>query len=202
MSNLLDQSVVSFCKATAAKQSTPGGGSVAGVAGALATALGEMSLSYSRGKKSFSAQNALQEELAERLSALREQFLKLVTEDIEAFGAYQTATEMPEGPDRDEAQSSALAASIEIPRTMARLTLSLLSNLESLATCCTKWLLSDLLAAASLASATCDLCDFNVRINATQLPDDDAKTKLLTVSAADRKTARSLFESIEESIDL
>lgn len=202
MSNLLDQSVSAFCEATAAKQSTPGGGSVAGVAGALATALSEMSLNYSRGKKSFADQAELHIQLSSRLTKLRATFLRLIAEDMQAFEMYQQATAMEPGLARDEAESLALSACIKIPRDMAEQTLTLLHSLESLSTCCTKWLISDLLAAASLASATCDLCDFNVRINTTQLPEGDAKRDILAASTADRKTARALFESIEESVEL
>jgi formiminotetrahydrofolate cyclodeaminase len=202
MSDLLDQSVSAFCEATAAKQSTPGGGSVAGVAGALATALGEMSLNYSRGKKSFADQAERHLQLSSRLTTLRATFLRLIAEDMQAFEMVQQATQLEPGLARSEAESSALKAAIDIPREMAKLTLSLLKSLKSLSTCCTKWLVSDLLAAASLASATCDLCDFNVRINATQLPDDDAKRDLLAASTADRTAARALFESIESGVEI
>ena len=44
-------SIDAFLSATAAKQPTPGGGSVAALAGALSSAIGEMVLSYSIGKK-------------------------------------------------------------------------------------------------------------------------------------------------------
>ena len=40
-----------FLNATAAKQPTPGGGSVTALCGALAAAIGEMVLNYSVGKK-------------------------------------------------------------------------------------------------------------------------------------------------------
>ena len=202
MPDLLDQSVSAFCEATAAKQSTPGGGSVAGVAGALAAALGEMSLNYSRGKKSFADQADLHIQLSARLKKLRALFLRLIDEDMQAFEMLQQASGMDPGIARDEAHSLALAVAIDIPREMAKLSLALLRSLESLSTCCTKWLISDLLAAASLASATCDLCDFNVRINATSLPEDDAKRDILMASSADRTTARALFESLESAVEL
>ena len=44
-----------FLDATAAKQPTPGGGSVTALAGALAASMGEMVLNYSVGKKGLEA---------------------------------------------------------------------------------------------------------------------------------------------------
>ncbi len=48
-----------FLEAAAAKQPTPGGGSVSALAGALAASMGEMVLNYSVGKKGLEAHDAV-----------------------------------------------------------------------------------------------------------------------------------------------
>ena len=54
-----------FLNAAAAKQPTPGGGSIAALAGALAASMGEMVLNYSIGKKSLAEHEpALRDALA------------------------------------------------------------------------------------------------------------------------------------------
>ena len=57
--DLLSMTVRDFAAATAARQPTPGGGSVAGVVGALGAALGGMALAFTRGKKKFAEHEAL-----------------------------------------------------------------------------------------------------------------------------------------------
>ena len=48
-------SIENFLEAAAAKQPTPGGGSVAALAGALAAAMGEMVLNYTLGRRGWSS---------------------------------------------------------------------------------------------------------------------------------------------------
>lgn len=194
---LLQEPVATFVAATALKQPTPGGGSVAGVVGALGTALGEMALAFSRGKKSLADHAGTHEDLGHRLQRAREMFLELVADDVAAYGMYAEVSAMPAGPEKDRAADLSLAAAIDVPRQAAKLCLAVLGDLRRLADCCTPWLISDLLAAAVLASATACLCDFNVRVNAKQLEDDQAAGDLLAASAADRQRADDLAREIE-----
>src|SRR5262249_30199649 len=79
------QSINEFLAALAAKQPTPGGGSVAAIAGALAAAMGEMVINYSIGKKNLIAHEPkLREALAE-LTRARGMLLELMIEDQLAF---------------------------------------------------------------------------------------------------------------------
>jgi len=71
---MLELSVTEFTAATAAKQPTPGGGSVAGLVGALATGLGEMSLNFTIGKKKYAEFAELHSRLSGRLKRLAECF--------------------------------------------------------------------------------------------------------------------------------
>ena len=66
--DLLEMSVREFAQAVAAKTPTPGGGSVAGVVAAMATALGEMSLVFTSGKKKYAKHQDYYDRLAPRLA--------------------------------------------------------------------------------------------------------------------------------------
>jgi formiminotetrahydrofolate cyclodeaminase len=200
-SDILESTVTEFVSATARKQPTPGGGSVAGVVGSLAVALGEMSLHYTRGKKRFAEHEEFYAHLAERLTRARKMFLVFVAEDITAYGMYDEATGQPDGADKDGAVALALAAAINVPREAAKLALAVLGDLKSLAGRCNEWLVSDLLAAATLAAAVVDMCDFNVRINVRQLTDQTAADDLRTASAEDRRTAAELTSQIEKQVE-
>src|SRR5260221_12801073 len=74
-----------FLNAAAAKQATPGGGSVTALVGALAASMGEMTINYSVDKKGLEAyQGELRPALVE-LTRARHLLIRLMTEDQAAF---------------------------------------------------------------------------------------------------------------------
>jgi len=196
----LAEPVRDFIAATAARTPTPGGGSVAGVVGALAAALGEMSLNYTRGKKKFAAHEEHYAQVAPRLARARGMFEDLVADDVAAYELYCKATAMPDGDEKDAAVQVALAASIDVPREAAKLALALLGDLQGLADKCSRWLVSDLLAAAALAVATVRLCDYNVRINTPALDDAGQAAELRESSADDVKHAVRVHGQMERQL--
>jgi len=190
-------SVRQFIAATAAKEPTPGGGSVAGVVGALAVALGEMALVFTRGKKKFAAHEKLYAHAAERLARAREMFGQLVHDDVAAFRNYQETMRMEDSPAKAEAIQVATAAAVAVPRESAKLAVAVLGDLRQLADKCNPWLISDLVAAAALAVAAMRLSDYNVRINVPNLSDKAVAAEMHASSAADLARGVDIFEAIE-----
>src|SRR4051794_617792 len=95
-------SIESFLTAAAAKQPAPGGGSVTALAGALASAMGEMVINYSIGKKDLAPhQDELKNALTE-LGRARQILLELMIEDQ---GAYETFTAIRKLPESDPLRS-------------------------------------------------------------------------------------------------
>src|ERR1700722_4002437 len=86
-----------FLAATAAKQPTPGGGSVAALAGALAAAIGEMALNYSVGRKDGAKVDPQLKPAVAELERARELLLHLMVEDQAAFEAMGAALKLPAG---------------------------------------------------------------------------------------------------------
>lgn len=198
--DILSLPVREFISATAAKIPTPGGGSVAGVVGALAVALGEMSLNFTRGKKKFAQHEAFHEHLSGRLAHARRMFQDLVADDVAAYRLYQATARQDDTPEKDEAMQLAVAAAINVPREATKLALALLGDLLALADKCSKWLVSDLVAAAALAVAAVRLSDYNVRINIPQVADKARAAEVRQASAADLARAVALHEEIEQAV--
>ncbi|RKY28278.1 MAG: hypothetical protein DRP83_00990 [Planctomycetota bacterium] len=196
--DMLNMSVRNFVSATAAKTPTPGGGSVAGLVGGLATALGAMALNFTRGKKKFADHAQLHEKLAARLARAEAMFLDMIADDMEAYGMYREAAALADGPEKQAASALALAAAIDVPRQMSKLALAVLGDLRELACCCNKYLVSDLIAGAVLASATAALCDLNVQVNTPSLDDKQAAVDIRQASLADRQAAANIAADIEE----
>ncbi len=193
---LTRMTVKDFTAATAGKMPIPGGGSVAGVVGALATALGEMTLAFTRGKKKFAAHAAAHDALAVRLARARGMFSDLTADDAAGYLLYQEANRCQDET-KDAKMQTALAAAINVPREMTALSISVLEALVELGANCNQYLLSDLGAAAALAEATVHLCDLNVRVNANSLPDAQAAGELRQVAKRDCRRAGELRRAVD-----
>jgi len=88
-------SIEKFLEAAAAKQPTPGGGSVAALAGALAAAMGEMVVNYSVGKKGLEAHSVKLQSALAVFHRGREMMLGFMAEDQAAYEALTAARKLP-----------------------------------------------------------------------------------------------------------
>ena len=197
---MLNLTVEDFVAQTAAKSSTPGGGSVAGVVGSLAAALGEMSLNFTIGKKKFADFAELHQKLATELADLRQKSLELIDADVKAYQKFCDINKLPDSPTKQASLYDALIESIEVPAELANTMLTLLKLLDTLKDKCNHWLISDLVAAARLAVAVSALCDFNVRINARNLEDKTLAQDYRNRSADARKLANKIADEIESAV--
>src|SRR5262245_62005925 len=105
------QSLDHFLDAVAAKQPAPGGGSVSALVGALSSAMGEMVVNYSVGKKDLAAHDRQLREALLELSRARAIMLELMVEDQGAYEALSAARRSAKGAgDRDPSFAAALLA--------------------------------------------------------------------------------------------
>jgi len=162
--------IESFLDATAAKQPTPGGGSVAALVGALSAAIGEMVLNYSVGKKDLEAhQDALKQALGE-LHGSRQVILDLLVEDQRAYEALTESKKVAKASLGHSIQP-ALSAAINAPAAIAATGLAILETCKRAAPIANKYLLSDLAVCAELAMATVRCGIYNVQINLPEVTD-------------------------------
>ena len=161
-----------FLNATAAKQPTPGGGSITALAGALAAAMGEMVLNYSVGKKDLAQhQDDLKAGLSE-LARARTLLLGLMAEDQVAYEALTAARKLPgSDPAKQKELDVALVACIRVPQAMGATALAILAEADRLVDKVNVHLLSDLAVCCELAMATLRSAGYNVRVNLPQLTD-------------------------------
>jgi formiminotetrahydrofolate cyclodeaminase len=180
-----------FLSAAAAKQPTPGGGSVSALAGALAAAMGEMVVNYSIGKKGLAAHEAqLREALAE-LARARGMMLELMVEDQAAYEAMTAVRRLPaDSPVRRERFAATLGICIRVPQVIAATAAAVLELCERLVDRVNRHLLSDLAACAELAMATVRCGGYNVRVNLSDVP--DAVQKQAYAAQAQAQAARAV----------
>ena len=167
-----------FLKATAAKQPTPGGGSVTALVAALATALAEMVVNYSVGKKGLEAfQGELKPALAE-LTRARQMLVQLMAEDQLAYEALSAVQKLPaDAPQRKGKLSAALLACIRVPEAVAATGVAVLERCDRLVNFVNPHLLSDLAVCADLSMAAIRCAIYNVRVNLKAVEDpEDRRT--------------------------
>ncbi|MFO0859531.1 MAG: cyclodeaminase/cyclohydrolase family protein [Phycisphaerales bacterium] len=170
-SSFADMRFADFLAAVAAKSPAPGGGAVASATGALSTALAQMVVNYSIGKKDLAEQ---QEELRAALAKLervRTMFLALADEDAEAYAALNALQKLPPADQKRVAELPRVQSlAVQVPQSVSAAAIDLLRLYEQLARITNRYLRTDLGIAADLAEATVRAALWNVRINAEGLP--------------------------------
>lgn len=168
-----------FLDSAAAKQPTPGGGSITALAGALAASMGEMVVNYSIGRKDLAA---FVDELKPALGAFhraRQLLAELMVEDQQAYAALTAAKKLPDStPDKAAQVATALSACIRAPEAMAATSVSVLELCDRIVNFVNPWLLSDLAVCADLSMATVRCSVYNVRVNLADVKDDAERQKI------------------------
>ncbi len=99
-----------FVKAVASPTPTPGGGSVAALAGALAASLGEMVSGISLKRESLDAHHPALEAARARLATLRERLMENIDRDAQSYEGVLAALKLPKA---TEAEQTARQEAIE-----------------------------------------------------------------------------------------
>jgi formiminotetrahydrofolate cyclodeaminase len=169
-----------FLDAAAARQPTPGGGSVTALCGALAASMGEMVINYSLGKKDLAQFEGTLRPALQRLHRARELLLELMVEDQSAYTALTAARKLPPGPERDADLPAALLASVRTPEAIGATAVAILEICGEIVDFVNYYLLSDLAVCADLAMAAVRCATYNVRVN---LSDDHGPAERQKIEA-------------------
>ena len=200
------ESLTGFVASVASPSPTPGGGSVAAHAGALAAALAQMVAGLTAGKKKYAAVDAEMRELGLQAAALVNELSSLVARDAEAYGAVSAAYKMPNEPAdaaaaRSAAITDALLGAAEVPLETAR---ACARVAELAATCANKGntnAVSDAGVAALLADAACRGAVYNVRINVSSLEEKSRGAGLVAEANQLLAQTRKFVEEATAAVD-
>ena len=168
--------IQTYAAAASSVSPTPGGGSVAALAGALGTTMAAMAANFTVGKKKFeSVEPEVREHLASCLRA-RDELLRLMDEDTRAYAtvsaAYGMAKETPEEKKaRSAAIQEALVTAMDAPLRVVRECRDVMKPVARLAEIANPNLISDVGVAAILAEAALRAAKLNVEINLRELKD-------------------------------
>jgi glutamate formiminotransferase/formiminotetrahydrofolate cyclodeaminase len=164
-----------LCEQIAAPTPTPGGGTVAAVAGALAASLAAMVANLTLGKKKFAAVAEAMKALRHEADSLQRELMSLGRRDSEAFDAVVRARRLPQAtPDQQAARTAAVTAAelaaARVPLETAEACLKVLDLAERAACEGNPNAASDAGVAGLLAGAAGEGALLNVEINLKSLP--------------------------------
>ncbi len=173
------QSVVSditptaFLEATASKAPTPGGGSSAALAGALAAALTQMVAGLTSGRKKYAAVNDEATAVLSQANNLRQALTNAIAEDAASFDQLMAVwrDKSLTGDEKKTAVEKATIYTGEVPLKVARLSRDAAQLSLLMATIGNVNAVTDAAAAVMMAQAAVLAAGLNVKINGVGLQD-------------------------------
>jgi glutamate formiminotransferase/formiminotetrahydrofolate cyclodeaminase len=186
---LKDLSLADFCERLASADPTPGGGTAAATAGALAAALVGMAARTTIGKKKFADRQVAMEAIRDEADGLRADLLAQAEADARAFDAVLAAYRLPKGTPEEEVRrgctiQDATRGAIAAPLTVCRLARRVLDLARRVAAEGNPNAASDAGVASLLAAGAARGALLNVRINLPQLTDATERDQFEAQAAA------------------
>lgn len=196
-----------FLDAVSAGTPTPGGGSVAALAGALAGSLAVMVTNLTLGQPRYAAVADAMTLLRQRAIALQSELTRLVREDSAAYQAVLAAQRMPrtsaeEVAAREDAIQSASRRAAEVPLQVAEQAVAVLALLPELVQKGNRNAISDAGVAAYLAHAAVAGAALNVRANLPGVKDASLAKEMVDRVERLVQQARERLATVELALGL
>jgi glutamate formiminotransferase / formiminotetrahydrofolate cyclodeaminase len=200
------QGMKAFLDTVAANTPTPGGGSVAALAGSLSAALGAMVCALTVGKKKYIDVSEELKDILKKLEALRLDLTFMIEKDAQGFEQVLLARRMPKYTEFETAQRNAkiqeatlLASSI--PLEVMEKTVATMEMLPAIAEKGNVNSISDVGVANLMALAAVKGAMMNVKINLPGLEDEGKRKNLSDRANAALSKAQELFAKTEKIVD-
>ncbi len=179
MEDFTQRSLDDFLDRVADATPTPGGGSVAATAGALACAIARMVAAYSLKPGAGQPARVQVEAALGRLRRADQLLRALISDDAAAYTNMTRAAKVAKtDPAAQRAYQETVLRAIAVPLETAAAVSSALATMDEFKAVASRYLLSDLGVAATLAQAAARAAGHTARVNLHALADDDKRAKL------------------------
>ncbi len=173
----IDEPIRTYIEDASSGNPTPGGGSIAGITGALSCTMLRMVCNFTTGKKKYADVEDQVNRILEEGTQLTEKLLALTVEDTQAYAQVSAAYGMPRDTDEDKQKRSqtiqdACKAAMKVPEDISVACLEVLELLNSLVDIGNANLITDTGVSALLAYAAFESAALNVNINLKFIKDD------------------------------
>lgn len=196
----------SFLEALASGNPTPGGGSAAAYAGAMAAGLAAMVARVTIGKKKYASVKAEMQAVIEEADRLRKALDEAVSEDAQAFERVMAAYQMPKSTDaeieaRFETIQSATIWAAQVPLEVAGKAVQVLQLVLTVVEQGNINAITDAGSAAALVRSALTAAGMNVRINLSGIQDTAEVDRITTQLAGLEKQAAKLLSQVQEAVE-
>jgi glutamate formiminotransferase/formiminotetrahydrofolate cyclodeaminase len=202
----VDATISDFLDVVSSSAPTPGGGSVAALAGALSAALGTMVCNLTITRPKFSAVAGRMTDLKDDLEKLGKQLGEYVTRDAEAFDSVLEAGRLTtfsktEEERRDKAIAKASDEAANVPLEVARSAIKAMEGAIEVAEKGNPNSLSDAGVAGLAGYAAVKGAVYNVYINVPSLPDGAEKEEMKAEAGRLSDRAEELLSQIRKKVE-
>lgn len=180
---LINLSIKEFLAKTAGNDPVPGGGSIAALNGAIASALAEMVANLTIGKKKYEDKEEQMTQIAASANNHRMFFLEDIDADSDAYNKVFDAFKLPKETDEEKAERSkqiqaATKIAAEVPMEVARRAYAIMDLIAEVAEDGNQNAITD--ACVSMMSARTAVLGaiLNVKINLSSLKDEEYVAKM------------------------
>lgn len=208
---LVDLSIKDFLNKVAGNDPVPGGGSIAALNGAVASALAAMVANLTIGKKGYEAHEELMRHISEIAMDEKNALLEYVDCDSQAYDKVFACFKMPKATEEEKALRSAAIQeatkfAAEVPMQVARKAYELMSLIEDVARIGNRNAVTDACVAMMSARAAVLGALMNVRINLGSLKDKEYVARLQAEAEELERLAcekeKELLEEINQELKL
>jgi len=203
---LTSKTVNDFINDVASGSPTPGGGSVAALAGALGAALTAMVCSLTIGKKKYLDVQTEMEDMLKQAEFLKSSFVTLVDDDAKAFDTVMSALNLAKVTEddktkRSEAIQQATKNATEIPLRVMQLSEQALALTQTVSRKGNTNSISDAGVAALMLHAACMGARLNVQINLGSISDTLFVQQISSRAESIGKHAEEMSREILKRVD-
>ena len=204
--SLANLTITDFVNEVSRDTPAPGGGSIAALAGALGSALASMVVNLSVGKGEFDPQYDGLCQLAERAQAIKDELVKAIDADTEAFNEVIAGMRMA----KDTAEQIALRSQViragyksaaEVPLRTAELCRQVLDICQAAANIGNMAVMSDAGVGALMALAGVQGAIHNVRINLPHTKDDAFIEQMQAELGTLVSESREICDAIQQQVE-
>ena len=204
--DLVSLSTANFVHEVSRESPAPGGGSVAALAGSLGAALTSMVSNLTIGKKDYEGVWGELTEIADRVQEIKDQLIKAVDDDTNAFNAFMEACRLPQNSEqeninREKAIQEGLKEAVSVPLNTANLSFEALKLAKRVLEIGNKNSATDVAVGAQIAFTGLRGGIFNVLINLPQITDENYINSMRHTCVKLQKEGEDLLKDSIEIIE-
>jgi glutamate formiminotransferase/formiminotetrahydrofolate cyclodeaminase len=203
---LISMDLRAFADETASESPAPGGGSISAYMGSLGVSLATMVANLSSHKAGWEERWKEFSDYAEQGQKIKDELLRLVDEDTNAFNKIMSAFGLPKSNEdekkaRTEAIQAATKYAIEIPFRVMKLSADAMPIIKAMAEIGNPASVSDAGVGALCARSAVMGAYMNVRINSKDLADKEFVNQVIAEGAAIVKRTQELEQEIIQIVE-